>query len=162
MIVAGLPAAPTAAAEDGVRYEVTISNLTRGQQFTPILVASHPEGVQLFTLGRPASPELATLAEEGNTGPLTSLLLGLPAVRDVKSSPGLLSPGACPPRRRAAPPARQRRGLAPRPRVASPLGEGLERRAVMSDGALTQRRSPSVEHGPWCVAVPQSMPTYSA
>jgi len=93
VIVAALPAAPTAAAEDGVPYEVTITNLTRGQQFTPILVASHREGVQLFTLGRPATSELATLAEEGNTGPLTSLLLGLPVVRDVKSSSGLLNPG---------------------------------------------------------------------
>jgi len=93
VIVAGLPAAPTAAADDGPRYEVTITNLTRGQQFTPILVASHREGVQLFTLGRPASSALATLAEEGDTGPLTSLLLGLPVVRDVTSSSGLLSPG---------------------------------------------------------------------
>ena len=93
VIVAALPAAPTAAAEDGVPYEVTITNLTRGQQFTPTLVASHREGVQLFTLGRPATSELATLAEEGNTGPLTSLLLGLPVVRDVKSSSGLLNPG---------------------------------------------------------------------
>jgi spondin N len=91
--VTELPAAPIAAAEDGLLYEVTITNLTRGQQFTPILVASHKEGVQLFTLGRPASAELATLAEEGNTGPLTSLLRGLPAVRDVTSSSGLLNPG---------------------------------------------------------------------
>src|SRR5215470_330892 len=93
LMVTGLPAAPTAAAEEGLRYEVTITNLTRGQQFTPILVASHREGVQLFTLGRPASSELATLAEEGNTGPLASLLLGLPVVRDVASSSGLLNPG---------------------------------------------------------------------
>ncbi len=91
--VTGLPAAPIAAAEDGLHYEVTITNLTRGQQFTPILVTSHKEGVQLFTLGRPASAELATLAEEGDTGPLTSLLRTLPAVRDVTSSPGLLNPG---------------------------------------------------------------------
>ncbi len=93
LIATGLAAAPTVAADDGLRYEVTITNLTRGQQFTPILVASHREGVQLFTLGRPASSELATLAEEGNTGPLTSLLLGLPVVRDVTSSSGLLNPG---------------------------------------------------------------------
>ncbi len=91
--VTGLPAAPIAAAENELHYAVTITNLTRGQQFTPILVASHQEGVQLFTLGRPASAELATLAEEGNTGPLTSLLRGLPAVRDVTSSSGLLDPG---------------------------------------------------------------------
>lgn len=81
-------------ADEGKRYSVTITNLTRGQQFTPILVASHKEGVSLFTLGAPASPELAILAEEGNTGPLTSLLLGLPEVKDVVSSSGLLNPGS--------------------------------------------------------------------
>ncbi len=93
LIASGLPLAPIAAEEDGSRYEVTITNLTRGQQFTPILVASHREGVKLFTLGRPASSELATLAEEGDTGPLASVLRGLPAVRDLASSAGLLNPG---------------------------------------------------------------------
>ncbi len=81
-------------AQNGQRYEVTITNLTRGQQFTPILVASHRKGVRLFTLGSPASSQLTTLAEQGNTGPLTSLLLGMPEVKDVVSSSGLLDPGA--------------------------------------------------------------------
>ncbi len=75
-------------------FEVTITNLTRGQQFTPILVASHKAGVQLFKLGQPASPELATLAEEGNTEPLTNLLTATPGVLDVTQSSGLLNPGA--------------------------------------------------------------------
>src|SRR3989441_13093012 len=80
---------PTAAAAP--RFEVTVTNLTRGQQFTPILVASHQEGVRLFTLGSPASSELATLAEEGNTGPLEELLLSTPRVGDIATSAGLLS-----------------------------------------------------------------------
>jgi len=75
------------------RFEVTVTNLTRGQQFTPILVASHKEGVKLFTLGSPASPELEILAEEGNTGPLKFLLAGMPEVKDVTDSGGLLDPG---------------------------------------------------------------------
>ncbi len=82
---------PTAAAAP--RFEVTVTNLTRGQQFTPILVASHQEGVRLFTLGSPASSELATLAEEGNTGPLAALLLATPGVGDIATSAGLLDPG---------------------------------------------------------------------
>jgi hypothetical protein len=86
-------------AQGGPQYEVTITNLTRGQQFTPILVATHREGVALFDVGTPASSQLATLAEEGNTGPLTSLLLSTPGVRDVVSSPApppasnLIDPG---------------------------------------------------------------------
>jgi len=69
-------------------YEVTVTNLTRGQQFTPILVASHKAGVRLFELGTPASPQLKTLAEEGNVAPMTALLLGNPNVRDVVNSGG--------------------------------------------------------------------------
>lgn len=94
LLTAGLVAGPAVLAQGGQRYEVTVTNLTRGQQFTPILVASHREGVNLFTLGSPASPQLSTLAEEGNTGPLTTLLLATPGVRDVVTSMGLLNPGA--------------------------------------------------------------------
>lgn len=77
----------------GGRFEVKVTNLTRGQQFTPILVASHRVGVRLFTLGDPASSQLATLAEEGNTAPLAALLLANPSVRDVESGSGLTDPG---------------------------------------------------------------------
>ncbi|MCI0530302.1 MAG: spondin domain-containing protein [Nitrospira sp.] len=75
-------------------YEVTVTNLTRGQQFTPILVASHKEGIGLFTPGTPASPELAVLAEEGNTTPLATLLSATSGVLAVTSSTGLLNPGS--------------------------------------------------------------------
>ena len=57
-------------------YRVTVTNLTRGQQFTPILVASHRAGVRLFEPGQPASMELEILAEGGATGPLAGLLMG--------------------------------------------------------------------------------------
>lgn len=88
------PDAATAAARfGGRRFEVTITNLTRGQQFTPILVASHREGVKLFTLGDQASTQLAILAEEGNTAPLAGLLSGMPEVKDVVSGAGLTDPG---------------------------------------------------------------------
>src|SRR5262245_12910655 len=75
-------------------FEVTVTNLTRGQQFTPILVASHKEGVRLFDLGSPASSQLATLAEEGNTAPLAALLGSMPEVKDIAVSAGLLNPGS--------------------------------------------------------------------
>ena len=89
-ILMGARIPPAAAAP---RFEVTVTNLTRGQQFTPILVASHQEGVRLFVLGSPASSELATLAEEGNTAPLAALLLATPGVGDIATSAGLLDPG---------------------------------------------------------------------
>ena len=74
-------------------FEVTVTNLTRGQQFTPILVATHKAGVRLFNLGTAASPQLRTLAEEGNVGPMTALLLANPNVREVVNSGALLNPG---------------------------------------------------------------------
>ncbi len=98
IMVSGLLATPTASALDfGGGFEVTVTNLTRGQTFTPVLVASHREGVTLFTLGVPAGPELATLAEEGATGPLAALLLatrGVRAVADSGAPPaGFVGPG---------------------------------------------------------------------
>ncbi|MBI1792309.1 MAG: spondin domain-containing protein [Acidobacteria bacterium] len=81
-------------------YEVTITNLTRGQRFTPVLVASHKKGVRLFDLGTPASPQLKTIAEEGDPGPLAALLRANPDVKEVVISPApppvsnLVAPGA--------------------------------------------------------------------
>ncbi|MGH8475485.1 MAG: spondin domain-containing protein, partial [Methylococcales bacterium] len=89
-----LAASAQADSDAGNNFEITVTNLTRGQQFTPILVASHKAGVRLFKLGSPASPELATLAEEGNTAPLTAALSALPEVLDVADSGALLNPGA--------------------------------------------------------------------
>jgi hypothetical protein len=55
-------------------YEVTVTNVTRDQQFTPLLVVAHHPRVRLFELGQPASSELETLAEEGVTGPFEMAL----------------------------------------------------------------------------------------
>ena len=95
-LVAGLFMGTQALADDGPSrsFSVTITNLTRGQTFTPILVASHKEGVKLFTPGSPASPELAALAEGGDTMPLGTLLMDMDDVLDVTDSGGLLAPGA--------------------------------------------------------------------
>src|SRR3990172_2041384 len=87
------PGVPVAEPEDGQRYQIPVTNLTRDQQFTPILVASHRAGVNIFTLGSPASGVLATLAEEGNTAPLAAQLSSMSAVKDVVSGNGLLNPG---------------------------------------------------------------------
>ena len=35
----------------GNQYEITVTNLTRGQIFSPILVATHKAEVKLFELG---------------------------------------------------------------------------------------------------------------
>ncbi|MGH8241841.1 MAG: spondin domain-containing protein [Steroidobacteraceae bacterium] len=75
-------------------FEVTVTNLTRGQQFTPILVASHRAGIRLFELGEPASASLQTIAEEGDVAPLAAELTANPDVLEVTNSGALLDPGA--------------------------------------------------------------------
>ena len=86
----------TTAAQASHRYfEVTITNLTRTETFTPILVASHKAGVKLFDVGSPASAELSALAEGGDVMPLTHALeANRKLVKDVANSGGLLAPGA--------------------------------------------------------------------
>lgn len=81
-----------ASATDPV-FEVTITNLTYQQVFSPIVVASHRRGVRLFTPGEEASPELIAVAEDGAPGPLSDALADDPRVRDVQDSGGPLPPG---------------------------------------------------------------------
>lgn len=82
-------------AEDA-NYNVKVTNLTRGQVFTPILVTTHKEGLKAFNLGQPAIPEITAIAESGNTEPaitaLTSLIPGN-LVKEAKDSGGVLPPG---------------------------------------------------------------------
>ena len=61
--------ATTAAAQTGLGYEVTITNLTPGQTFTPQLIVTHSRDYRMFTPGQPASEALEILAEGGATGP---------------------------------------------------------------------------------------------
>lgn len=74
-------------------WKITVTNLTKGQTFTPIMAASHDGGIKLFKLGKPASPELVSLAEEGNTVPLMDLFSATDGVLAVGSSGALLFPG---------------------------------------------------------------------
>ena len=80
---------------DGKRmYAVTITNITAGQTFTPLLVVSHRSSLELFRAGESSSPELATIAESGNIGPMDALLSGMPRkVLATANSGGLLGPG---------------------------------------------------------------------
>ena len=88
--LAALFAAAPAAADS---YEVTITNLTRGQAVTPVLVVTHEPGVSFFEAGTPAGTELAALAEGGDTAPLMTLLGAMPEVYDMTTTGGLLEPG---------------------------------------------------------------------
>ncbi len=63
LVAGGAALMGAAGAASAAEYEVTATNLARGQQFTPILVATHKASVRLFELGPAASPQLKTLSE---------------------------------------------------------------------------------------------------
>ncbi len=82
-----------AVAQPRLQYEVTVTNLTHGQHFTPFLAVTHRPSVELFRLGTPAAPQLKALAEQGNTAPFVQLLTGNAAVTQVLPGGGLTHPG---------------------------------------------------------------------
>jgi hypothetical protein len=86
-----LEAASTATMQN--RYRVTITNVTRGQIFSPALVYSSDGSAPFYELGEMASPELALLAEDGDNSALAATLLGTQGVFDVRSGAGVLMPG---------------------------------------------------------------------
>ena len=85
LIITGvLASSPAFAGERGGKraYEVTITNLTRDQIFSPPIVISHSRYFQLFTPGAPAGPELYPLAEDGDVMPLLDHISPLSTVYD--------------------------------------------------------------------------------
>jgi hypothetical protein len=78
-------------AQQAAEYEVTITNITQGQTFTPQVVISHDSGFRMFTLGEPASTALEALAEGGDTAPLADAAGD--AAMDIQTTDGLLAPG---------------------------------------------------------------------
>ena len=95
-LLSSLLFAATSAYADGemVTYKVTITNLTPGQPFAPILSATHRAGMSFFEVGQPPSDELARLAEAGNGKPMAAKLLAMSGVSDAQvSTGGLTFPG---------------------------------------------------------------------
>lgn len=64
----------TATAAADSYYEVTVTNITKGMTFTPIMVATTKKGDQFLSLGSTASTEVETMAETGNLAPLQGSL----------------------------------------------------------------------------------------
>lgn len=73
---------------DARRHRVTITNLTRGQPFTPSAIALHEPDVAVFSVGEPAPDVVGQLAENGNLDPLPSLVEETAEVRAAAPPPG--------------------------------------------------------------------------
>ncbi len=89
-LAATLVMSPLAQAAD---LEITVSNLTQGIYYTPIIIAAHTGDAAMFRSGEMASLELQTLAEGGDISLMSALLGNVGA--DVVENPagGLLGPG---------------------------------------------------------------------
>lgn len=70
-------------------FEVTVTNLTKGVLFTPLLGVTHDYRQTLFKTGEPASDSIIAVAEGGDISGLQSLF---PA-DNTGSTDGLLEPG---------------------------------------------------------------------
>lgn len=84
-------ASTTLSAQELSQYEITITNITQAQTFTPQFVVTHPSDVFLFRLGDAASEPLEIMAEGGDTSALTDAVANV--ATDAQTIGGLLGPG---------------------------------------------------------------------
>jgi len=80
-----------AMAQNGVAYQVSITNLTPGQTFTPRIVIAHDADFRIFIPGAPASEALEIMAEGGDVGPMADAAAN--SASDIQIGDGLLGPG---------------------------------------------------------------------
>jgi len=71
---------------------ISLTNLTHGSHFTPLLISAHADGQHLFELGTAASSNLQAMAEGGDTSGLNTDLTNQNA--DSHNAAGLTAPGA--------------------------------------------------------------------
>ena len=92
-VLAGvLTAMGMVSAANAAEYEVTVTNLTSGLYFTPIIAAGHPGNLSMFNVGEAASAEMQAIAEGGDVSSMAALLGGAGA--SVATGGGLVAPGA--------------------------------------------------------------------
>lgn len=92
IITTGLACA--AATANSAELEITVTNLTHGITFTPLLVAAHSSDAHLFQVGTAASDSLELMAEMGDISMLSTDAQGLGAAVVENPAEGFLAPGA--------------------------------------------------------------------
>lgn len=76
---------------NAAQYEVTVTNLTSGIHFTPLIAAGHSGDLSMFSAGEAASSQLQAIAEGGDVSSMAALLEGAGA--SVATGGGLVAPG---------------------------------------------------------------------
>ena len=71
---------------------ITVTNLTQGLYFTPVITAAHTSENHIFMSGTSASDELQAMAEGGSISGLSSILTNADANINENPAAGLLAP----------------------------------------------------------------------
>lgn len=90
LFITSLMSLPAAAAE----LEISVTNLTHGNYFTPLLIAAHDMDSHLFQAGEMATPALQKMAEGGDIADLDAAVMGAGGVTVANPAMGLLAPSA--------------------------------------------------------------------
>ncbi|MDR8525378.1 spondin domain-containing protein [Shewanella fidelis] len=90
LILGSIITLPATAAE----IEISITNLTHGNHFTPLLIAAHDADSHLFQVGEMATSALQKMAEGGDIGDLDSAVMAANGVTVTNPAAGLLAPSA--------------------------------------------------------------------
>lgn len=72
---------------------ITVTNLTQGLHFTPIITAAHVSDDHIFMVGTTATAELQAMAEGGDISSLVTMLSNADANTNENPAGGLLAPG---------------------------------------------------------------------
>ncbi len=89
LLLTGVASSATAA-----QLEISFSNITHGNHFTPVLIAAHDSNTHLFQSGEEATPALQKMAEGGAIDDLVAAVTGANGVSVANPANGLLAPGA--------------------------------------------------------------------
>jgi hypothetical protein len=90
--ITGLALALASASTLAQDLSVTVTNLTQGLHFTPIVSAAHPSENHLFMVNSSAGLELQAMAEGGDISGLVSVLSSIDANVNENPAGGLLAP----------------------------------------------------------------------
>ena len=93
-LVPALVLAAAALPAGAAQFTVTVTNLTQGLYFTPVLITAHGAGHDLFEVGHAASANLQAMAEGGDISGLVGDADAAGATSATDPAGGPLAPGA--------------------------------------------------------------------
>lgn len=94
LILASLVAALAPLSSQAADLTISVTNLTGGIHFTPLLVAAHPASTHLFQVGQAASTSLQAMAEGGDISGLNTAVQAAGGQTVANPASGLLAPAS--------------------------------------------------------------------